>query len=66
MNAVPIFIMLTVVAAGLAYVFNAMFFGGFCVGLMYMGIVAMIMNNRQLREIQGKGMEYVDYLLGED
>ena len=65
MNAVSILGLITFTFMAIAWFVDEMFFGGFCVGLMYMSVVAVIFHRRELRRIQADP-SYVDYLLGED
>ncbi len=65
MNAVSIAGLIAVIIATLAWFVDGMLFGGFCIGLMFTSVTAVIFHRRELRRIQADP-SYLDYLLGED
>ena len=65
MNAVSIVGLITVILAAIAWFIDGMFFGGFCIGLMFTSVISVIFHRRELRRIQ-EDPSYLDYLLGED
>ena len=57
--------MLVYIGAGRDIGETHMFLGGFFVGMMVTALLAMWLHRRELRRIQARGMDYLDYLLGD-
>ena len=61
-----VYVLIAIAGSVITWLINPMLFAGYSIGLMVASAVAVILHRRELRRIQREGMQYLDYLLGDD
>ena len=59
-------VVVAIVGSVITWFIDPMLFGGYSIGLMVCSAISVILHRRELRRIQREGMQYLDYLLGDD